>query len=393
MKSTRPLAALLYLLLLIGCANPEDSPLEAPAEFENQWRILLSNLVLETTVYDTIQIEVLGVSPQAVDSVVGVITTPFGQIAGTFRLYDDASAFSLSDASEFASAHSGDLVANNGRFTRLINSHFADSAGIYYLAVQAWRDHEIAWTPQDTFAVSLSLPPQISNLNLPDTLYSGFSPYQISLQAFDPDAAFGDSVVSVQMSLYSSSGAPLGDPIALEALDELNYGHTISADFAVGLDFNFYTFAFRAYDTFNIISDSLGKTVYIENVAPHLADPFLPDTVIKPQSGSINFLITVRAWDDQTVLDLNDIELRSLKPDSQWSNNGNPFPMFDNGLPFVDSLWSSGYAGDEAAADSIYTMTAFMDTSAQLGLYHFYLHATDLAGNENEIIDSLWVVP
>jgi len=241
--------------------------------------------------------------------------------------------------------------------------------------------------------VSLSLPPQVSNLSLPDTLYSGFASYQIGLQAFDPDAAFGDSVVSVQMSLYSSSGAPLGDPIELDALDELNYGHTISADFAVGLPSDFYIFGFRAFDTFDMISDSLGKSVFIENLAPHLADPVLPDTVIKPQAGSINFLITVRAWDDQTVLDINEVELRSLKPDGEWSNNGNPFPMFDNGLPFVDSLWASGYAGDGAAGDSIYTMTAFMDTNAQLGLYHFYLRATDLAGNENEIIDSLWVIP
>lgn len=393
MKRSFLLPGLLLLLLLTGCTKQEDSPLAPAPSFESQWRSRLSNLVFGTSVYDTVQVEVLAVSPQAVDSVLGVITTSLGQIAATFHLYDDASAFLLSDASDFASSHSGDLVANNGYFTRLINSQFADSAGTYYIAVQAWSNHEIAWSPQDTIIISLSLPPQISNLNLPDTLYSGFSPYQISLQAFDPDAAFGDSVVSVQMTLYTNSGAPLGDPTPLTALDQINFGHTISADFAVGLDSNFYTFAFRAYDTFSMISDSLGKSVYIENQAPHLADPVLPDTVTKPQSGNINFPITIHAWDDQTVLDINDVELRSRKPDGQWSNNGNPFAMFDNGLPFVDSLWASGYAGDEVAGDSIYTMTAFMDTNAQLGLYHFYLRATDLAGNENELIDSLWVIP
>jgi hypothetical protein len=393
MKLSLLLPGLLLLPLLIGCTKQEDSPLAPAPPFESQWRSRLSNLVFGTTVFDTVQVEVLAVSPQAVDSVIGVVITSLGQNVATFHLYDDASAFLRSDAPDFASSRSGDLVANNGYFTRLINSRFADSAGTYYIAVQAWRDHEIAWTPQDTIIISLSLPPQISNLNLPDTLYSGFSPYQISLQAFDPDAAFGDSVVSVQMTLYTNSGTPLGDPMPLTALDQINFGHTISGDFAVGLDSNFYTFAFRAYDTFNLISDSLGKSVYIENRPPYLADPVLPDTVIKPQSGSINFLITVRTWDDQTVLDINDVELRSLKPDGQWSNNGNPFPMFDNGLPFVDSLWASGYAGDEAAGDSIYTMTAFMDTNAQLGQYHFYLRASDLAGYENEIIDSLWVVP
>jgi len=383
MKPLRPLPALLFLLL-IGCANEGDSPVEPAPLFENQWRIRLSNLVLETTIYDTVQVEIMGVAPQAVDSVVGVITTPFGQLAGTFRLYDDASAYSLNDASEFASTHSGDLVANNGRFTRLINSHFADSAGTYYLAVQAWRDHEIAWTPQDTFLVSLSLPPQVSNLNLPDTLYSGFPPFQIGLQAFDPDAAFGDSVVSVQMRLYSSSGAFLGDPIQLTALDQINYGHTISADFAVGLDSNFYTFAFRAYDTFNMISDSLGRSVYIENVAPYLADPFFSDTVVTlPLPGdTTSFLASVRAWDDQTAEDIVEIYIQALKPDSTF---GSIVELFDDG--------QSEVSGDEVAGDSTFTRIISIWPNNLLGLYVFHFRGLDQAGNQREITQNLWVIP
>jgi hypothetical protein len=372
-------------LIVSGCSKNEDSPFAPAPATEVAWLTTLPNLVFSTTAYYPVQVQVLAAMPQAIDSVHAVITTPTGQSSIRFRLYDDAGYFQREDALDFCSPYSGDLVANNGVFTRQVSAQFADTVGLHYIKVAAWINNESAWTPQDTILVALSLPPQWSSLILPDTLYSGFPPLQINVSVFDPDAAAGDSVASVQMSLYSPLGILLGDPADLIPLDQSHFGQTIGADFAVGRQTGFYTFAFRAWDTFAMISDSLGQSVYMENLAPHLSGPIfaLGDTIILPSPGDTTYFpISVRCWDDQTLADILEVHVQAVKPDL---DTGSVVELFDDGEIDI--------SGDSLAGDSIFTRIISIWPSNLLGAYAFHFRGLDQAENQNEIVDTLWVVP
>jgi len=378
--SAIPLA---LLALWAGCSQDHNTAVSPPAPLEVSWLSTLPNLVLETTVFYPIQVQVSGAGPQDVDSVKAAIEDQTGQTIAQFFLYDDAGAYLHNDAPGFCDSLSGDLVANNGIFSRLVNSRFASATGDYHIQVSAWAQGQTAQTSPDTVIVAQSQPPQLSNLILPDTLASGFAPLQISLEAYDPDTPTGDSVATVEMRLFSPEGVLLGTPFMLEKLDKVLYGMTISANFAVGHPTGSYTFAFRAWDTFATVSDSLGAVTCMINLAPYLADPILPDTVIRPAPGdTAYFPITIRCWDDQTLADIVAVNIQALKPDLTW---GSLVELFDDGQADV--------SGDTLAGDSIYTRIVSIYPSNLLGLYQFHFRSQDQAGNQSEIVDSLWVIP
>jgi len=368
----------------MGCSREDSTPVSPTAPFEVSWEATPPNLVFQSAAYYPMIVSVGGIAPEAVDSVKATIEDSTSQQIGAFHLYDDANAYEHADALDFCSPHSDDLVSRDGKFSRLINARFAAEEGHFIFRVTAWFGGESVQTTEDTVSVALSVPPQLSNLTLPDTLESGFSPLQISLLAIDPDPPSSDSVTSVEMKLYSPGGALLGDPTQLEPLGNGLYGTTLTADLAVGYSSDLYTFAFRARDTFDEESDSLGRQVYMENLAPYLTDATLPDTVVlPPATDTTYFPITVRCWDDQTVEDISQVSIQALKPDTvTW---GSLVELFDDG--------DFDYSGDEVAGDSVYTRIVAIYPSNDLGLYQFYFRAEDKAGNQSEIVDSLWVIP
>lgn len=377
------LAAFLSLATAwMGCSDEESMPVSPPPILEVNWDITLPNLVFQSAAYYPIRVIVGGVNPDEIDSVKAQIENPAGLEAADFRLYDDAGAFENGDALDFCSPNSGDLVSHDGRFSRMVNAHFAAEEGLFTFRVTAWTAIGTAASSKDSVLVSQSAPPQLSNLNLPDTLYSGFAPFQLSLTIIDPDPPQSDSVASAEMKLYSPAGELLGDPTPLQPLGSSLYGTTLTSALPVGLSGNFYTFAFRAWDTFNMESDSIGKLVYLENLAPYLTDFVLPDTITLPPPGDTTYFpILVRCWDDQTVADILEVSIQALKPDMTF---GSVVELLDDGD--VD------YSGDEIAGDSIYTRIVSIYPSNDLGLYQFYFRGEDKAGNQSEFVDSLWVV-
>jgi len=378
-------AAALLTGLLLGCSSddPQNPVGPPPGEPSAAWQARLPNLVYQAPTFHPVQVKISNAAA-AVDSVKGVITTSGGNPVAEFRLYDDAGAFEYTDALDFCSPWSGDLVAGNGTFTRLVNAGFTGEPGSFILRVTAWVNQQTAQTDPDTISVQLSTPPQISGLTLPDTLVSGFAPLQVSLLAVDPDGPESDSVVVVEMRLYTTGGQPAGDPDTLESLGGGYYGLSLTPDFAAGRPTGVYTFVFRARDTFAMISDSLGREVYLENLAPHLSDLVLPSSVPRPPPGDTTyFALAVRCWDDQSVADIQQVRIRAQKPDpTQW---GGYVELFDDGL-----LTASG---DTTAGDSIYTRIVSIYPSNDLGPYVFHFYGDDEAGNQSEISDTLWVVP
>jgi len=387
---------LLGCLIVLGCSSKDDNPIGTPPGIPSvQWVSKLPNLVFESSNYYLIQAEVAGINLSSVDSVVVSINEMGGSSVNNFRLYDDASAYQLNDDLAFCESHSGDLVAGNGIYTRLVNSKFAPNQGSYIFGLSVWVANSSTPSITDTIMVDTSQPPQISGLVLPDTLTSGFSPFQLSIQAFDPDPPASDSVVAVEMKFYSAAGLMLGSPYNLLKLGNANYGLTLTPDFSAGHASGLYTFGFRAFDTFDIISDSLGKAVYLENLAPSLTNPAFPDTVSRPDPGFVlQVLLTIHATDDQTAADIDSVFMFSRKPDGTMANGGLPIPMLDNGLPFDPLHWNEGYLGDQTALDGIYSTTAVLFDTSQIGTYTFTFQASDFADNISEAaIDSMMVTP
>lgn len=381
------------LLVWAGCSEDDRTP-TSPSTPEVFWLIRPPNLVMGSTAFFPLQVTPINVSLPQVDSVRATISDSTGQPVASFRLYDDGSAFDLTDNLGFASLRSGDNVPHDGIYNRSINSLFTTIPGVFHVQVSCWSAGNSLTTGEaHAFSVAPDAPPQIALWAAPDSLPSGFFYRVISVNATDPDSASGDHASAVRMRLHQQNGSlpdttyNLINSVPLSDLYQL----ALYPSFAAARPTGSYDLIFKGYDTFNLASDSIIHTLYMENLPPHLAEPGLPDTVVHPDS-VISFLISIKCWDDQSVSDLDLVNYRAQKPDGSFSNNGNPFPLFDNGLPY-DSLWSQGHAGDQVAGDSVYSLMAFMDSQAQIGLYKFYFKAQDKTGNYTEMIDSLRVVP
>ncbi|MCX6640161.1 MAG: hypothetical protein NTW14_06720 [bacterium] len=390
-----PAVLLVLILFLAGCSSEDKQPITPPPDLsEVQWASKLPNLVFESSNYYLVQARaIFTVEP---DSIVVYIVDATGGNVAAFHLYDDASAYPLSDALQFCDTHSGDLVANNGIYTRLVNAKFADNQGNYLLKLMMWVGNSEYQDDNDTLVVGTSQAPQVSGLICPDTLKSGFAPLQITVQAFDPDPPASDSVVAVVMKQYElSSGLQYGDSLTLQPSGSTNYGVTLTPAFALGRLSGFYTFVFRAWDSFSMLSDSLGRIVYVENFAPHLSNPTFPDSIGLPEPENIiEVLISIKAFDDQTNLDIDKVYMFSRKPNGEMANGGNPIPMADNGLPFDPALWSEGYLGDQTAGDSLFSTTAILYDTSMVGTYTFTFRSSDLAGNLSDtLITSMVVTP
>jgi len=373
--------SLLALLLSLGCEETTTSSYQEPVSVD--WHTTLPNLLTGSDNYFPIRAEVKGMPAADIDSVLASISNDAGQDVAQFSLFDDANFYEHNTPDTiFCSKFSGDVIANDGIFSRRINALFAGaSPGSYNFQVTVWHGEGSIKSPLDTVIVAQSVPPELSGLIFPDTLSSGFSPQQISLQVIDPDDPGVDSVTAVYMKLYSPESAFL-DSIALETLGSNRYGTTLQADLAVARPSGDYIFAFRALDTFETMSDSLGKSVYMENLAPYLNDSVLPDSIPRPTLEDTTFALAVKCWDDQTVADILTVTIQAQKPDLTW---GSVIELFDDGN-------ISAY-GDTLAGDSVYTRIVSISPSNDLGLYLFHFKGEDKAGNQSEIVDSLWVVP
>ena len=82
--------------------------------------------------------------------------------------------------------------------------------------------------------------------------------------------------------------------------------------------------------------------------------------------------------DRQSLADVDSVYFNSYLPGGNPSS-GNPFSMFDNGLPFDPQ--NPVAVGDAVAGDGIYTLTIFLPSTASPGEYRFEFFGRDRVGN------------
>ncbi len=135
-----------------------------------------------------------------------------------------------------------------------------------------------------------------------------------------------------------------------------------------------------------------------DNLPGSIIKTDVPDSIKIPATGQINRAL-VRAWaeDPNGLKDVDSVYFYSLKPDGFFAFEGNPFPMVDNGKPFVfDNFFEE--TGDEEADDGIYSFSMLIFNSPPIfpkpltGTYIFTFYTKDKSGElSTAVIDSIKV--
>jgi hypothetical protein len=121
--------------------------------------------------------------------------------------------------------------------------------------------------------------------------------------------------------------------------------------------------------------------LFVANTPPRIVNIQMPEVLERPTAsgGYKQGFITVQVEDDQGRADIDAVYFYSLKPDSTMANNGDPFLLVDNGIPFA--LGDLLAQGDQQAGDGIYSYSLLVYNTAVLGNFTFTFYARDKAGN------------
>ncbi len=265
-------------------------------------------------------------------------------------------------------------------------------AGTYQAFVRAIDRHgKTKESEAQSFRVVVNAPPQIKNILFPDSIVSGMPPTPIAVTVQDSDGV--DDVRWVVLK-----GTPLGEKVTA-FLDTLYppgnhspvFDQNIDSSYAAGKKGN-YRLEFFAEDQVGDTSTTVVRSLFIENTPPRIFDNKIPDSMHLPPPGYYNMaVVTVKVRDGQSLADIDRVYFDSYLPGGVPSS-GNPFMMYDNGLPYDPD--NPVAVGDSVAGDGIYTLSIFLPATASLGTYHFFFYAKDKAGNTTAALpDSILVLP
>jgi hypothetical protein len=130
--------------------------------------------------------------------------------------------------------------------------------------------------------------------------------------------------------------------------------------------------------TSNLIVSTL-PVYYSNNVAPMVEFLNAPDTITRPTAGLAGYPVTIQGTDVNGQCDIKMVFLKTIRPDGQPGNSGNPIEMYDDGDLAIH--------GDSVAGDKRYSRIIFIDPTNQLGTYQFKYQATDNAGLNSAILN------
>ena len=328
--------------------------------------------------------------PQGLGNLTGVYLTVH-ESSGGEEIFSD----SLYDEGSYHYPDAGDVLAGDGVFSNRFQtadiSETVDQAEyIFRFIAFDMQNHESKiWENIITFGPNS--PPVIHQISAPDSLSS-----QNENTIFSITVSDSDGIEDIDQAYFESENLTKGFTKYEQDLyndgDFENHGDLIAGDsiFSTRIlpDFLAYkdgafNLIFHVEDTYEEENRNEAKhLIYIGNLFSRFVAFDIPDVIlIPPGSGEFNReLMTAEVTDPEGLADIDSVYFFSLKPDSSLANNGQPFIMVDNGLPY-----NAGNplieTGDETSGDGIYSLSLLVYNGSIPGEYTFSFYIRDKAGN------------
>ncbi|MCK4559328.1 MAG: hypothetical protein KAV45_06055 [Calditrichia bacterium] len=379
---------IIFLLWMLSCSEEKNpvatgvNPVISKVKLQDKWSTQSSGF------YKT---EVWVNDPQGLGNLTGVYLTVH-ESSGGKEIFSD----SLYDEGSYHYPEAGDVLAGDGVFSNRFQtadiSESVDQAEyIFRFIAFDMQNHESQiWENLITFGPNS--PPVIHQISAPDSLS-----FQNENTIFSITVSDSDGIEDIAQAYFESKSLNRGFTLYEQELyndgDFENHGDLLAGDsiFSTRILPEFLAGKKGQYDLIFHVEDTNEEQnmaeakhlIYIENFKSEFVAFDIPDVIlIPPGSGEINReLITAEVSDPEGLADIDSVYFFSLKPDSSLANNGQPFIMVDNGLPYNPggNLWIE--TGDETAGDGIYSLSIFADNTSLPGVYTFSFFIRDKAGN------------
>ncbi len=294
-------------------------------------------------------------------------------------------------------SNSGDVLAGDGVYrNRYVPGDITSLTGVYRFEFRL-SDKNGVVEKKETGPVlfAFDAAPEVISISVPSLLPSGFKPLLITARVTDPDSL--EEIEEVTLDVLRNGVSVLADVYVLQregAVSDSLYSLLIDSSFAAGLQGS-YTFSVNATDRFGVSGTPLTQKVQLENEGGRIIKVDMPDQVQRPAVAGDLTIVPIYAFvvDPQGNGDIDSVYFFAQKPDSTFSNNGNPFLMVDNGRPFnMDNPFVE--AGDVRADDGIYTLMTLISSSAEAGTYVFTFYMRDKLNHLTPVYtDSIEVLP
>jgi hypothetical protein len=301
-------------------------------------------------------------------------------------LYDDGAYFNKSD---------GDVLAGDGVFSNqfpatAVTKNSSQTEFIFrFIAID--KQNNVSQEKEMTVTFSANSPPEINQIFAPDSLS-----YLDEAVVFSISVSDSDGIDDITRAYFESEdpvrqitrfGQTLYNDGNFESHGDLVEGDSIFSarifpNFLVGKKGD-YNLIFHVVDNNEEENTREAiQSIYIENYQSEFVDFNIPESMMIPaDSGFVNIgLMQVEVDDPEGIVDIDSVYFYSLKPDSNLAQNGLPFIMVDNGLPFNlnNPLVETG---DETAEDGIYSLSLLVYYGSLPGTYTFSFYIRDWAGN------------
>jgi hypothetical protein len=298
-----------------------------------------------------------------------------------FEMFDDGSV----------EHPSGDVIAFDMVYSLFLSGNSLGLIeGLYTAQIEANSiEGEIIQSSQQNVKALHNKKPIIEAVSFPDSIKIGMLSTETSVAVSDSNGINDVRWIVLLGRDQEGDQIQFADTVFNRRDDSSVFIHLVDSSYAAGKK-GFYFVDFIAEDLSGERSLPFSKPVFFQNTPPFIWDADTPDTLIVQQQNSVDALITVRVKDSQSLADVQEVYFNSYKPDGNPSS-GNPFYMFDNGLPFDPN--NSFAVGDQFKLDGVYSLTIFLSPGTSPGLYTFRFFVKDRAEQLTEgPVDSIRVV-
>lgn len=347
-----------FALLIASCK--EDDPVEPPTP---SMAILEAPTFLAASTFwcYTYRVQLTNVYA---DSVTVAVHAPGGALHSTFALYDDGGTGS--GYPHYACSPSGDIVPNDGQYTRRISaSLLADSLlGSYQFVFSAPEVSEqvLVINIENVDSCMITSWPQLSQLD------SCFAPFDVEVQVTPSEHDSVSRVWLTYVDFYWRMDIPIADfsPVSGDTIWRL----TLTADMFSCLRGQ-YVFAYKARTGFGMVCRQ-EDSISIHNMVPLLSNLFIPDTIYRPTEPGVaeTTYVTLHMSDCELAGDTSFVGLwfDASRDTTPWPPHPDSFFLRDNGRD-----------GDAVAGDQTYTVGLLTTKSDSLfdNVYYFRFYAID----------------